>query len=124
MGAMTGVVLAVFILVVLITLFALVFRLEDLESRLAEVPEPAAGSQPLAVSWLVEGYCVKDRRRVEMVNPHPITMGNGKPATAGVCPHCGTKIFKIGRSYGVVEAIARVVREDRDPIPQGRREMA
>jgi len=113
----------VFILVVLITLFALVFRLEDLESRLAEVPEPAAGSQPLAVNWLVEAYCVKDRRRVEMVNPHPITLGNGKPATAGVCPHCGTKLFKIGKSYGVVQAIFRL-REDREQIPQGRREMA
>jgi hypothetical protein len=123
MDAMTGVVLAVFILVVLITLFALVFRLEDLESRLAEVPEPADGSQPLAVNWLVEGYCVKDRRRVEMVNPHPITMVNGRPAMAGVCPHCGTKIFKISKSYGVVQAIFRV-REDRERIPQGRREMA
>jgi hypothetical protein len=119
----TGLVLAVFILVVLITLFALVFRVESLESRLAEVPEPNDGSQPLAVSWLVEGYCMKDRKRVEMVNPHPITMANGRPAMAGVCPHCGTKIFKISKSYGVVQAIFRL-RDDRERIPQGRREMA
>ena len=119
----TGFLLGVFILVVLITLFALVFRLQDLESRLAEVPGPADGSQPMAVNWLVEGYCVKDRKRVEMVNPHPITMVNGRPAMAGVCPHCGTRIYKISKSYGVVQAIFRV-RDDREGIPQGRREVA
>ena len=119
----TGFLLAVFILVVLITLFALFFRLEDLESRLAEVPEPTGASQPPAVTWLVEGYCMKDRKRVEMVNPHPITMVNGRPAMAGVCPHCGTKIFKISKSYGVVQAIFRVG-EDRERTSQGRREVA
>jgi hypothetical protein len=119
----TGFLLGVFILVVLITLFALFFRLEDLESRLADVPEPGDAGQPLAVNWLVEGYCVKDRKRVEMINPHPLTMVNGRPAMAGVCPHCGTKIYKISKSYGVVQAIFRV-RDDRERIPRGRREVA
>ena len=123
MDTTTGFLLGVFILAVLITLFALVFRLEDLESRLAEVPEPDVRSQPLAVSWLVEGYCMKDRKRVEMVNPHPITMVNGRPAMAGVCPHCGTRIYKISKSYGVVQAIFRVS-GDRERIPEGRREVA
>jgi len=108
------VLLGVFILVVLITLFALVFRLEQLESRVVEVPpEPVVHTQRLADNWLVQGYCVKDRRMVEMINPHPITMANGRPATVGVCPHCGTKIYKISKSFGVVEAVSR-----------GRREMA
>jgi hypothetical protein len=119
----TGFLLAVFILVVLITLFALYFRLEDLEARLAEVPEPADGIQPLAVDWLVEGYCVKDRRRVEMINPHPVTMVNGRPAIAGVCPHCGSKIYKISKSYGMVQAIFRA-HDDRERSPHGRREVA
>ena len=123
MESMTAVVLGLFILVVLITLFALVFRLLDLESRLAEVPEPKVGSQPLAEDWLVEGYCVKDRKRVEMINPHPVTMVNGRPAIAGVCPHCGTKIFKISKAYGTAQAIFRL-RDDRERSPQGRREMA
>ena len=30
------------------------------------------------------------------VNPEKITMKNGKPATKGVCPKCGTKVFRIG----------------------------
>jgi activator of 2-hydroxyglutaryl-CoA dehydratase len=27
-----------------------------------------------------------------------ITMKNGKPATQGVCPTCGTKVFRIGKA--------------------------
>jgi hypothetical protein len=27
-----------------------------------------------------------------------ITMKNGRPATRGVCPVCGTKMFKIGKA--------------------------
>ena len=47
---------------------------------------------------LVEGYCLKDKKKVEMKDPVPITMKNGKPATVGTCPFCGTKIYKIGKS--------------------------
>jgi hypothetical protein len=44
----------------------------------------------------VEGYCVKCKSRREMKNSKAVTMKNGKPATEGVCPTCGTKMFKIG----------------------------
>jgi len=47
---------------------------------------------------LLEGYCLKDKKKVEMVDPQPITMKNGKPATVGTCPNCGTKIYKIGKA--------------------------
>jgi len=33
-----------------------------------------------------------------MKDAKAITMKNGKPATQGVCPVCGTKMFRIGRS--------------------------
>ena len=45
----------------------------------------------------MQGYCVKDRKKVEIKNPKKITMKNGKPATQGVCPICGTKVFVIGK---------------------------
>jgi hypothetical protein len=48
----------------------------------------------------VEGYCLKDKKKVEMKDPTPITMKNGKPATKGTCPVCGTTIYKIGKSSG------------------------
>jgi hypothetical protein len=47
---------------------------------------------------LVEGYCLKDKKKVQMKDPQPITMKNGKPATVGTCPICGTKIYKIGKA--------------------------
>ncbi len=46
----------------------------------------------------MEAFCLKERKKVEMKDPRQITMKNGKPATQGVCPSCGTKIFKIGKS--------------------------
>lgn len=46
----------------------------------------------------MEAYCVKCRSKREISNPQSITMKNGKPATQGVCPICGTKVFRIGAS--------------------------
>ena len=48
-------------------------------------------------SELVEGYCVKCRVKRQMKDPKAITMKNGKPATQGTCPNCGTKMFRIGK---------------------------
>ena len=43
-----------------------------------------------------EAYCVKCKTKREIKDPVVITMKNGRPATQGVCPVCGTKMFKIG----------------------------
>jgi len=47
---------------------------------------------------MVEAYCVKCKAKREIKDPKKITMKNGKPAIQGVCPVCGTKIFRIGSS--------------------------
>jgi hypothetical protein len=44
-----------------------------------------------------EGYCVKEKKKVEIQNPTQVTMKNGRPAIQGTCPDCGTKIFRIGK---------------------------
>ncbi len=46
----------------------------------------------------MEGYCVKCRTKREIKDAKAITMKNGKSATQGVCPMCGTKMFRIGKS--------------------------
>lgn len=46
----------------------------------------------------VSGYCLKCKKSVEIQGAQPITMKNGKPATKGTCPNCGTTIFKIGKA--------------------------
>jgi hypothetical protein len=48
--------------------------------------------------WPMQGYCVKCRAKQEIKDAKAITMKNGKPATQGVCPKCGTKMFRIGKS--------------------------
>jgi hypothetical protein len=32
-----------------------------------------------------------------MRNPQQVTLKNGRPATQGVCPVCGTKMYRIGK---------------------------
>ena len=45
---------------------------------------------------MVTAYCVKCKKKCEIKDPQKITMKNGKPATKGTCPKCGTKVFRIG----------------------------
>ena len=46
---------------------------------------------------MVQAYCVKCRKKVDMKDPKKIPMKNGKPATKGTCPKCGTGVFRIGK---------------------------
>ena len=67
-----------------------------------DMPEPegvVSGSIKRAKGdSLMQAYCVKCRDKKEMKNAKAITMKNGKPATQGVCPTCGTKMFRIGKA--------------------------
>jgi len=56
-------------------------------------------SQPRSdESNMPQAYCVKCKMNVEIKNPLPVTLKNGKPAISGVCPNCGTKVFRIGKA--------------------------
>jgi DNA-directed RNA polymerase subunit RPC12/RpoP len=46
---------------------------------------------------VAQAYCFKCRRKVEIKNPQRVALRNGRPATQGVCPACGTKVFRIGQ---------------------------
>jgi hypothetical protein len=45
----------------------------------------------------MQAYCFKCRTKREIRNPERVTLKNGRPATKGVCPVCGTKVFRIGQ---------------------------
>jgi len=45
----------------------------------------------------MQAYCMKCRRKIEIMNPRAITMKNKRRAIQGVCPRCGTKVFRIGK---------------------------
>jgi hypothetical protein len=55
---------------------------------------PPAAAAPAAPK--VEGYCVKERKKVPIQDAVQTVMKNGKPAIRGICPDCGSKIFRIG----------------------------
>lgn len=44
----------------------------------------------------MQAYCVKCGRKREMKNPKNVTMKNGRKATKGVCPVCGSGMYRIG----------------------------
>jgi DNA-directed RNA polymerase subunit RPC12/RpoP len=45
----------------------------------------------------MQAYCMKCRKKVEVKNPQAVTLKNGRPATQGACPSCGTRVFRIGK---------------------------
>jgi hypothetical protein len=45
---------------------------------------------------MVTAYCVKCKRSREMKSPVKVKMGNGRAATKGTCPKCGTGMYRIG----------------------------
>ncbi len=46
----------------------------------------------------MEAYCVKCRTKREVQDPQPVFTEGGKPATRGICPVCGTTMFRMGRT--------------------------
>lgn len=47
---------------------------------------------------MAQAYCVKCRTKVEIKNPQKVTFKNKRQATGGICPKCGTKVFRIGKA--------------------------
>jgi RNase P subunit RPR2 len=47
---------------------------------------------------MATAYCMKCRKKVEMKSPKQVTLKNGRPAVQGVCPVCGTKVYRIGKA--------------------------
>ncbi len=47
---------------------------------------------------MLEAYCVKCKVKREMKDPQAVFTATGTPATQGICPVCGTKLFRMGRT--------------------------
>jgi len=47
---------------------------------------------------IITAYCVKCKEKREMSQPEAVFTSTGTPGTRGVCPVCGTKMFKMGRT--------------------------
>jgi hypothetical protein len=51
----------------------------------------------------MNGYCMKCRSEKTIVEPRTVVMKNGRYATEGKCPSCGTRLFRLGREKAGVE---------------------
>jgi hypothetical protein len=45
----------------------------------------------------LQAYCFRCRKKVEVKDAERVTLKNGRLAIQGVCPVCGTKVFRIGQ---------------------------
>jgi hypothetical protein len=43
----------------------------------------------------MEAYCVKCKSKREMADAKQVTMKNGRKASKGKCPKCGTGMYRI-----------------------------
>jgi hypothetical protein len=55
----------------------------------------------------VQGYCLKERKHVEISNPRQVTLKNSRLAIQGTCPDCGAKISRIGRISKTRETVGQ-----------------
>ena len=46
---------------------------------------------------MVQGYCMKCKKKQEIKNAKAGKMKNGRDCVKGTCTKCGTKMFKIGK---------------------------
>ncbi|MEM4282737.1 MAG: DUF5679 domain-containing protein [Candidatus Woesearchaeota archaeon] len=44
---------------------------------------------------MVTARCMKEKKEVEIKDAKEVVMKNGMKAVKGVCPNCGTKVFRI-----------------------------
>ena len=47
---------------------------------------------------MATAYCMKCRKKVEIKHPQQITLKNKRPAVQGICPFCGTRVFRLGKA--------------------------
>ncbi len=44
----------------------------------------------------MEAYCMKCKKKQEIVDPEPVVLKNGRLATKGTCSECGGNVMKFG----------------------------
>ncbi|MHB8459844.1 MAG: DUF5679 domain-containing protein [Candidatus Limnocylindrales bacterium] len=81
-------------------------QLKEVRARAADVRtrftalrtmDAAAGrsADPAATPAGPIGYCLREKRPVEISDPEPVTLSNGRTAIAGTCSTCGARIVAL-----------------------------
>jgi hypothetical protein len=62
-------------------------------------PKPKPKAEPKPKMGALQAYCLREKRRVQMVDPKPVVTANGGSALSGTCPSCGASLYKlVGRT--------------------------
>ncbi len=64
-------------------------------------------------------YCLKCKVKREMLDPQPVFLGGGRPATQGTCSVCGTRLTRMGRTPAH-ESVAPIPSPSPAPAVQGK----
>jgi predicted GH43/DUF377 family glycosyl hydrolase len=66
-------------------------------SGLAGAPPTEVGITPISPlkTKRIRAYCMKCRAKRQMKTTLAVTLKNGRPAIQGICPRCGTKMYRI-----------------------------
>lgn len=69
------------------------------ETPLIVPPEPdaAVDEDNSTIKPRIEAYCMKCKQKRAILNPHEVTMKNGRIAVQGDCEVCGASLFRMGR---------------------------
>ena len=54
----------------------------------------------------MEAYCMKCKTKREIKDPVAGFNAKGSPVTTGVCPECGTKLYRMGRTDAHADMVA------------------
>jgi len=46
----------------------------------------------------MEAYCMKCKQKREMNDATAVFTAKGSPGTSGICPVCGTKMYRLGKT--------------------------
>ncbi|MEO0562804.1 MAG: TIR domain-containing protein [Chloroflexota bacterium] len=47
----------------------------------------------------IQGYCMRCKMTIDMLDPEPVWTRHGQPGTRGTCPECGGSVFRMGASH-------------------------
>lgn len=72
-------------------------RAADVRTRLAALRTVVAETARMPGSDVADtgpiGYCLRDKRQVQISEPRPVTLSNGRSAIAGPCSICGARVM-------------------------------
>lgn len=60
-------------------------------------PDTSVNQLPDRIKPQVEAYCMKCKQKRGILNPHEVTMKNGRIAVQGDCEVCGASLFRMGK---------------------------